>query len=171
MISSASDSLGFWWENRAIFTKKASLNIASAVSRFVCLRLIWGSGFCIDSFLFMGISLIYETNRVESNTCATSNLHQVLLVVPETGLEPAHLAAPDPKSGVSAIPPLGHYHFGFSNSHCQNCKSEYLASGPMSTNSMLTLFAITNAALRQLWLIPSLVSSKKATRKSLMLFP
>ncbi len=29
------------------------------------------------------------------------------VLVPETGLEPAHLSAPDPKSGVSAIPPLG----------------------------------------------------------------
>lgn len=30
------------------------------------------------------------------------------LLVPETGLEPAHLSALDPKSSVSAIPPLGH---------------------------------------------------------------
>ena len=35
----------------------------------------------------------------------------VINVVRERGLEPPHLAAPDPKSGASAIPPFPHMNF------------------------------------------------------------
>ena len=36
---------------------------------------------------------------------------RVIDVVRERGLEPPHLAAPDPKSGASAIPPFPHMKF------------------------------------------------------------